>query len=160
MIDFENELITIPASITKSARKYSPKTLINLDMPDTLVVALKYWMAYKFPDGFEADDYLFPSKKRGSKRQYDYFTFSALFRLVRSEMMVKNPKLFINKNQYALKHTGVIKLFNALSKSHKTPQEIQNIVRNQCRHSSFLQTETYLRKLSLNLDTKREKINF
>jgi len=162
MVDFENERLTIPPSATKSARKYTNKNLISVDMPDALVVALKSWVAYKYPNGFTDDDYLFPSNLHSTNKPFGYKMFTKLMLDTRNKFQkkYKSEKLYIDKQPYGLKHSGVIKLFKALSATQKTPNQIQQIVKEHCRHSSFSTTETYLRRLKLDFDVKREKVNF
>ena len=159
MIDFDNERLTLPPKITKSARKYSSKNLINVDMPDALMIALKEWIEFKFPDGYSDDDYLI-GMDNSPLVSYSYAAMTSHYVRMRKKFQLKYKGLFIDKNQYALKHSGVQKLFRTLSKHHKTPVEIQTIIKNQCRHSSFTQTETYLRRLKLEFEGSREKVNF
>ncbi|MDY0905637.1 hypothetical protein [Pedobacter sp. CFBP9032] len=159
MIDFDNERITLPPAITKSERKYKSRNLIHVDMPDALVTILLKWMAFRFPNGHGDDDYILGFTS-DTKEPYKYVTFTNHFILVRKQFQKKYEGLYIRKNQYALKHNGVAKLFNALTKTNKTPNDIQNIIRLQCRHSSFSQTETYLSKLKLEFKEQRNKINF
>jgi len=159
MIDFENERITLPPAITKSERKYKSKNLIHVDMPDALVTILLKWMAFRFPNGHSDDDYVL-GFTNDTKEPYKYVTFTHHFILVRKHFQKKYNGLYIKKNQYALKHNGVAKLFNVLTKTSRTPNDIQNTIRLQCRHSSFSQTETYLAKLKLEFKEQRNKINF
>lgn len=158
MVDLKNERFTIPPSKTKSAKKYKSNDKVLVDMPDALVDVLREWIIYKYPKGFTTDDYLFPSTKHRTVA-LPMNTINSHFRLLRMTLQDKYPGLF-QKNLYALKHTGVTRLFNTLKKSDYTPMEIMEIIKNHCRHSSFHQTETYLRSLDLDLDEKRKKVNF
>lgn len=154
MCDFENKKFTLPPKITKSARKYSTKNLLDVFMQEELITALKDWIDFKFPNGYDDDDYLFPNFK-GNKIPCPYSTFTRRFVTVREKLQNKHAGLFINKNQYALKHTGVQKMFKSLSKLHLSPNDIQTMISQQCRHSNFNQTETYLRRLKLESQGER-----
>lgn len=158
MVDFKNERFTIPPSKTKSAKKYKTKDKVMVDMPDALVDVLRKWIIYKYPTGFTNDDYLFPSSKHRTVA-LPKNTINSDYRVLRIKLQDKYPGLF-DKNIYALKHSGVTRLFNTLKKSDNTPMEIMEIIKNHCRHSSFNQTETYLRSLQLDVNATRKKVNF
>ncbi|WP_421944354.1 hypothetical protein [Pedobacter sp.] len=158
MIDFDNERFILPTKITKSARKLKANESIFIDIPTPALNALKEYVEFIFPNGFEKDDFLI--WKFQSKNPYKYVTLNTQFDNVREVFKAKYPKMYNITNHYALKHTGAIKLFNVLSKMRKTPMEIQNKIKDQCRHATFSQTETYLRRLKLTFDEHREKIEF
>lgn len=164
MVDFENERFTLPPKLTKSARKYNTKNLIHVDIPEELIDILREWFDLVYPNGFTDDDYLLPNlkMKKLTNLKYVYSTFTDHFVKLRKVFIerYKEQGLFIDKNQYALKHTGVQDLFRSLAKTDDTPSEIHNYIQRQCRHSSYDQTETYLQKLKLEVNGKRKKVNF
>ena len=158
MVDFSKERFTIPPRLTKAAKKYKTRDNINVDMPDKLVESLKKWIAFKYPSGFTKDDYLFPSPK-ASNRNFYLNTFNHYYKEIRYRFQDKYEGMF-HKNIYALKHSGVTRLFNHLIKTDQTPLQIMNIVKDHCRHSSFTQTEVYMRRLDLVFQEGKKKVNF
>ncbi|KLT66479.1 site-specific integrase [Pedobacter sp. BMA] len=162
MVDFTEgrERFTIPPKLTKSAKKYTNKNLINVDIPDALVAILKKWMKYKFPNGFTKDDYLI-TNNIDTTIPYNYATFTLHFVDTRERFKTDYDGAYVDKNMYALKHSGVIKLYHTLMQSGLPINEVQEALQNHCRHSDFSQTVTYLRgKLKLDFGNTRKKINF
>jgi|GEM_PF-2474321 len=158
MIDFENERLILPTKITKSARKLKAKQHLMIDIPIPALKALKAYVEFIFPDGYEKDDFLV--WKFQPKNPYKYVTLNSNFDKVREVFKAAYPTMYNITNHYALKHTGAIKLFKVLSKMRKTPTEIQLKMQEHLRHASFPQTEIYLRKLKLQFADTREKIEF
>ena len=147
MVDLDNRRLTLPPRITKSARKYNSKNLIDVIIPTTLLKILKDWKEEKFANGVDDDGYLFPNPRNG--KQYKYVTFTQQFGQVRSKFQKTYKGLYEGKNQYALKHSGVINMFLNRIKTDDTQSEISEDIQNQCRHSDWSQTAIYLRKLRL-----------
>lgn len=158
MIDFDNERFILPTKITKSARKLKANESIMVDIPTPALNALKKYVAFIFPDGYEKDDFLLWKFK--PQNPYKYVTLNTQFDNVREVYKAHYPTMYKINNHYAMKHTGAIKLFNVLVKLRKSPMEIQNKIKDQCRHKTFTQTETYLRRLKLTFEENREKIEF
>jgi integrase len=160
MVDFENECFSIPAKFTKSARKYkNANELINLDIPDSLLPALKKWVNVRYPAGYNGENFLFPHKLK-TWLPTDYYTFNTHWNTFRGNLRREYGGLFM-KNIYALKHNGLSAYFHALIKRKDlTPAEVILKMQTQARHSSFSETENYLRNHNLLFKEKREKANF
>lgn len=160
MINFEEERFEIPARLTKSARKYGAKDIIYIDIPDTLLNVLRKWIDTRFNSICGKDDYLL-FQHGNTKQQYVYGSFSRHFAKVREQFQTRYEGQFKDTVLYALKHTGVIKLYHHLLKSNARPDEIQKTIQKHCRHSDWSETENYLRKsCKIELQSKCKKINF
>lgn len=160
MVNFDMERLEIPAKLTKSARKYDSKEVVYIDMPDALIKALKWWFALKFPNGFTKDDYIL-FQHNNTTAKYIYGSFNRHFEKLRIIFQNKYNGEFKTTVCYAIKHTGVIKLYHTLLASDKRPDQIQKILQKHCRHSDWNETENYLRKsCKIEMQGKREKINF
>ncbi len=160
-IDFQNEVIRLKGDLTKSARKYKKNETILIEMNDELLAILKRYIDLKFPNGHSVNDYLF--FQYTSDLAYNYGTYTKHYEKIRARFEGKylQRRLFANKNQYALKHTGAIALYHYLEKTDKSPAEIQRIIQNHCRHSDWGETERYLRdKCKITIKEKKEKFSF
>lgn len=159
MLDLDNYKINIPAKKTKSARKYTSNEIVSIRIPVKLVKILRKYLAFRFPDGFENDDYLLYQKD--SKKKYTYGTAINQFGRLRAVMQAKHHGHYVDKQIYALKHTGVIKLYQTLLKSDKKPAEIQKILQAHCRHSNWSETANYLRKsCKIEIEGETEILDF
>ncbi|MFA4868077.1 MAG: site-specific integrase [Pedobacter sp.] len=161
MIEFPNQRFTLPPHITKSARRYENDNLIHVDIPKSLIEILKEWLSFAYPNGYNDDDFLIP-KNNNPKLSYSYRYLCNSFDSIKGQLIekYKGDNLFVGKNFYALKHTGVQKLFNTLVNTNWMPMQIQAYIMQQCRHATFSQTEVYLRKLKLEFKVERKIVDF
>jgi len=73
------------------------------------------------------------------------------FRVALEKLHEKHPKLFNRKglSLYGMKHTGVTDFVN--DNSHRSSTELLRYIQTQCRHETLETTQTYLKKLEINL---------
>ena len=159
MLDLKEEKFVIPAKLTKSAKRHKKNENIEIDIPDELLVSLKKWVKLVFPDGYKPEDYLIANDK-GRQIKHNHYTFDDIFVDVR-EKLQRQYKGKFEKRLYALKHSGLAKLFYALVNDHSlTPAMVIHTIQHHARHASFLETENYLREHQLQFASTRKKVNF
>ena len=143
MIDYVNNKFIIPSNLTKGHSKHETIEYLHQPIPPILMDILKGYITATFGNDLNPDYPLFTSPRLGIEFAYSYESYKTNYKYFKKD-------LGIEKNEYALKHSGVTDYYYMQLKAGVPSYVIADELRIMCRHATWNETMKYL-KLNLGL---------